>query len=70
MNSPSPAGPGRKILLVEDSADARDALQLLLEMEGHEVSVAADGLEALAAAEAIGPEVALIDIGLPGLDGY
>ncbi|MGH7392012.1 MAG: response regulator [Candidatus Rokuibacteriota bacterium] len=70
-SSPSPSSPaGRRILLVEDSADAREALQLLLELDGHAVAVAADGPEALARAVEIEPEVALIDIGLPVLDGY
>ncbi|HSE93741.1 MAG TPA: response regulator [Methylomirabilota bacterium] len=70
-SSPSPPPPtGRRILLVEDSADARDALRLLLELDGHAVSVAADGSEALARAAEVEPEVALIDIGLPVLDGY
>jgi CheY-like chemotaxis protein len=57
-------------LLVEDSADARDALQILLELDGHNVAVAGDGPEALIRAAEVEPEVALIDIGLPVLDGY
>jgi CheY-like chemotaxis protein len=65
----SPA-PRRHILIVEDSADNREMLQALLEYEGHRVEVASDGLEALQAAARSRPEVALIDIGLPGIDGY
>lgn len=60
----------RRVLVVEDSDDAREALQLLLELEGHEVSVAGNGSEALAAALEHPPDVALIDIGLPGIDGF
>jgi len=72
MTSPPtpPTPPGRRILLVEDSADAREALQLLLELDGHDVAVAADGSEALTRAVEVEPDVALIDIGLPVLDGY
>ncbi|AKI99265.1 signal transduction histidine kinase [Archangium gephyra] len=60
----------RHILLVEDNTDARQALQDLLETWGHRVEVAADGLRGLELAVQRTPEVALVDIGLPGLDGY
>ncbi|QRO03020.1 response regulator [Archangium violaceum] len=60
----------RHILLVEDNADARQALQDLLETWGHRVEVAADGLRGLELAVQRTPELALVDIGLPGLDGY
>lgn len=60
----------RRVLVVEDNADARDMLVLLLKRAGHEVRAAADGLSALAAAESFVPEIVLLDIGLPGLDGY
>ena len=60
----------RHILLVEDNPDARQALQDLLETWGHRVEVAADGLRGLELAVQRTPEVALVDIGLPGLDGY
>ncbi|WNG53739.1 response regulator [Archangium gephyra] len=60
----------RHILLVEDNADARQSLQDLLETWGHRVEVAADGLRGLELAVQLTPEVALVDIGLPGLDGY
>jgi CheY-like chemotaxis protein len=55
---------------VEDNPDARTALSELLELWGHEVSTAPDGLQGLSAAIAQRPDVALVDIGLPGLDGY
>lgn len=66
------AGPGlvAHILLVEDDADSRDALQLLLEHSGHKVSVAAGGREGIALATSLAPDWAVIDIGLPDIDGY
>jgi len=59
-----------RILLIEDNADAREALRALLELDGYEVHAAADGTEGLELARTKMPEVALIDIGLPGFDGY
>jgi CheY-like chemotaxis protein len=61
---------GCEILLVEDNDDAREMLRELLEIAGHRVRVAADGPTGLAAALEHVPDVALVDIGLPGLDGY
>jgi CheY-like chemotaxis protein len=63
------AGAGRRILLVEDDADTREALKTLLELSGHQVEVAADGGEAVEHALATRPEVALVDIGLPEMSG-
>lgn len=60
----------RHILVVEDNPDAQSALQCLLEMWGHEVSVADDGAAGLQAATRDRPEIALIDLGLPRMDGY
>jgi CheY-like chemotaxis protein len=60
----------RRVLVVEDNADARETLRRLLEFQGHEVRVAVDGEAALQALRAEPVEVALIDIGLPGMDGY
>jgi PAS domain S-box-containing protein len=60
----------RRILLVDDSRDAADTLARLLRRFGHAVEVAYDGPAALAAARRSRPEVVLLDIGLPGLDGY
>lgn len=62
--------PGRTILIVEDNADAREALRMLLELDGHAVEAAAEGVEALEIARAKDPDIALVDIGLPGIDGY
>lgn len=61
---------GLSILVVEDNEDSRDLLQMLLESRGHTVAVAADGVGGLAALLAGGHDVALLDIGLPGVDGY
>ena len=58
------------MLVVEDSADARQSLQLLLELAGHVVETSEDGPSGLAKLDAFRPEVALIDLGLPGIDGY
>ena len=60
----------RLILIVEDNDDARDALRMLLELDGHVVEAAAEGHEALEIARGKDPDVALVDIGLPGIDGY
>jgi two-component system, sensor histidine kinase len=59
-----------KVLLIEDNADAREALRALLELDGYIVDAAADGLEGLDLARTKAPTVALVDIGLPGFDGY
>ncbi len=61
---------GRSILIVEDNADARDALSVLLELEGHVVAAAGEGHRALELVRAKDPDIALVDIGLPGIDGY
>jgi two-component system CheB/CheR fusion protein len=60
----------RRILLVEDNPDAARSLAILLRLDGHDVRVAADGPQALAAAAEHPPEVVLCDLGLPGMDGY
>jgi CheY-like chemotaxis protein/anti-sigma regulatory factor (Ser/Thr protein kinase) len=68
-----PLAPGaapRDILLIEDNADAADMLRRLLEVAGHRVRVAPDGIQGLAALREAPPDVALIDIGLPRMDGY
>jgi PAS domain S-box-containing protein len=69
-----PAAPGpdrsRRILIVEDNDDARESLRLLLESLGHRVIEAGDGPRGLALALHHQPEVVLIDLGLPELDGY
>jgi PAS domain S-box-containing protein len=61
---------GGTVLLIEDNADARQSLRTLLEHDGHRVEEAADGAGGLARAEATQPDIVLIDIGLPTMDGY
>jgi len=60
----------QRILIIEDQEDARMTLRVLLETDGHEVSTASDGREGMAMLADFHPDVALVDIGLPGLDGY
>jgi len=60
----------RDVLVVEDNEDARETLRRLLLMQGHRVRVASDGEAGLQALRETPPDVALIDIGLPKLDGY
>lgn len=60
----------RRVLLVEDNPDSRDTLRALLEAWGHRVEVAADGAAGLEKALGWRPDVAVVDIGLPLLDGY
>lgn len=61
---------GYAILLVDDNLDAAEPLAEALGMHGHTVRIAADGPAALALTEEFSPEIALLDIGLPGMDGY
>jgi PAS domain S-box-containing protein len=60
----------RRILVVDDYADAAESLTMLLQAEGHAVETADCGLKALERAQAFRPQVVLLDIGLPDLDGY
>lgn len=62
--------PERRILVVDDNRDAADSLIMMLRMMGHETAVAYDGLEAIHAAGAFRPEITLLDIGLPKMNGY
>jgi signal transduction histidine kinase/ActR/RegA family two-component response regulator len=62
--------PARDILLVEDDDSVRKALHRILQLDGHRVQVARDGLEGVELALADAPDVAFIDIGLPRIDGY
>jgi PAS domain S-box-containing protein len=64
------AGVPLRVLIVEDNVDAAGALRQLLDMLGHEVAVAANGPAALAAVSTAEPDLILLDIGLPGMDGY
>ncbi|MBN3760044.1 response regulator [Burkholderia sp. Ac-20365] len=60
----------RRVLVVDDSIDGAESMSILLEMLGHDVRVMYDGTAAIAAASEFRPEVVLLDIGLPGVDGY
>jgi PAS domain S-box-containing protein len=60
----------RRILIVEDAAGVRETLRDLLERLGHEVFVAIDGLEGLMQFKAVRPDVTLVDVGLPRIDGF
>lgn len=65
-----PAGGTGRILVVDDNQDACETLAELLRMSGYEAATAGDAQSALAALDAFGPHLALLDIGLPGMDGY
>jgi CheY-like chemotaxis protein len=59
-----------RVLIVDDNRDGAQSLALMLDLEGHEVRTAADGFEALEIGEEFQPNVVLLDIGMPGIDGY
>jgi CheY-like chemotaxis protein len=60
----------RSVLVVDDNKDAAESLAMLLQFEGCSVSTAADGAEALDAFDRMHPEIVLLDIGLPDIDGF
>jgi CheY-like chemotaxis protein len=68
--APDPARKARRILVVEDNADTAASSAKLLELFGHEARIARDGPGAIDAAAAWRPDVILLDLGLPGMDGY
>ncbi|MBC8113464.1 MAG: response regulator [Candidatus Saccharimonas sp.] len=71
QKQPIPSGqPRHRILLVEDNVDSREMLKDLLELDGHEVQTAEDGIEGTSIVETGWPDLVLMDIGLPGLSGY
>jgi CheY-like chemotaxis protein len=67
---PAPSTRPVRILVADDNRDAAASLATLLSLDGHEVSVAYDGKAALGSAETFRPDVALLDIGMPNLNGY
>jgi signal transduction histidine kinase len=67
---PVSALPPSRILVVDDNADAADALAFMLRAAGHEVNTANDGLEALKLSPDFRPEIVLLDLGMPNLNGY
>jgi signal transduction histidine kinase len=78
IDTPAPAHPlaavcdarAKRVLVVDDNADAADLLSMLLEQLGHEVAVANDSRTAISLAASFAPDVAVLDIGLPEMDGY
>jgi signal transduction histidine kinase/ActR/RegA family two-component response regulator len=69
-DEPAPSRTHARVIVVEDNPDAAETLGMLLELLGHHVRVMADGGSALAAARTSPPDVMLVDIGLPGMNGY
>ncbi|NML15670.1 PAS domain S-box protein [Azohydromonas caseinilytica] len=70
VSPPASVAPARRVMVVDDNADAAESLALLLELQGHEVRTAHDGPGAVALACEYRPELAIVDIGLPGFSGY
>lgn len=68
--APAPAPSRHRVLVVDDNVDAAEGLAMLLRLDDHEVTIAHDGAHALALAAAAQPTIVLLDIGLPGMDGY
>jgi PAS domain S-box-containing protein len=69
VESPAPV-PKRRILVVDDNRDSTASLSMLLQLQGHEVTMAYDGLQAVELCEKVRPDVVLLDIGMPRLNGY
>lgn len=65
-----PTSRARRIVIIEDNADFREGLRLLLESWGHRVEEAASGAEGVDVIRRARPEIVLVDLGLPGIDGY
>jgi PAS domain S-box-containing protein len=61
---------GRRVLIADDNRDAAESLAMLLRMDGHDVSVATDGTDAVQMFAKLQPQFAILDIGMPGLNGY
>ena len=70
MQPDAPVSTGCRVLVVDDNSDAAESIAMFLGMLGHEVKTVSDGLQALASAPVYAPRVVVLDIGLPGLDGY
>src|SRR3954469_19524091 len=68
--TPEKGAAPRRVLVVEDNRDSRETLRVLLELWGYNVEEAEDGLEGVRKALAWRPEAAVVDIGMPALDGY
>ncbi len=61
---------GQRVLLVDDNTDSSEPLSLLLQAKGHETRISVEGEEAIAMADEFLPDCVLLDLGLPGIDGY
>jgi DNA-binding response OmpR family regulator len=70
MDRSNQSGSRARLLVIEDADDSREMLKFLLEIKGYVVDTAPDGNEGIALARAHSPAVAVIDIGLPGMDGW
>jgi CheY-like chemotaxis protein len=68
--APRRAAAARRVLVVDDNEDSAVSLCALLNLSGHQASLAHDGVEALRLAPALAPQVVILDLGLPGMDGY
>src|SRR4051812_41384114 len=68
--SSDPSSPALRLLIVEDNVDSAEILSLLLQREGFEVRTALDAQEALSVIDEFLPDVAILDLGLPGITGY
>jgi CheY-like chemotaxis protein len=69
-SSETRAGHACRVLVADDNADALEMMRLMLDLKGHEVRIAADGLQAIDVAERFQPHIAFLDIGMPRMDGY
>ena len=69
MAMPGLSGTRRRVLVVDDNRDSADSLALLLRLQGHEAEVAYDGMAGVEAVARFGPDLVLLDLGLPGLNG-
>ena len=65
-----PAGASRRVLVVDDNVDAANSIANVLELLGHKVQCVYDGPSALSAVDGFRPQIVVLDIGLPGMDGY
>jgi PAS domain S-box-containing protein len=70
LSSNSRPACARRILVIDDNVDSAESLKILLEMQGHDVEIAHNGSQAVATALQFRPHVVLLDIGLPGMDGF
>jgi CheY-like chemotaxis protein len=65
-----PLEKARRVLVVDDNQDLADSLGMLLQLGGHQVRVACDGEHAIEEARQLRPEIMLLDLGMPGMDGF